>query len=390
MVANASGPSGWAFLAAEHKDFPVKKCAEYAKAAKYPFIAAVADSFGVDKRCLRNFMANTKGKEAHWMYYLGNGAGRRKQLRPYEFLYRLKPDEYNEKLCSGDKATKQAVVKQAREFKNRCEKVAHNKASCLIALELESQFTECAAKRMVEYVKLAGVDPTKIVHNPVNIGPYQGRGNAHVLERHWVLNRGAEAPYHLGIDGACADHCGPCGITGSRVTSDQILQWRANHQNRKDIFFSLWCPEHQGLLRDSGTAPEPRKRTIRVSESSFELGNRLVDASLEPLPPAQAHDTKGCAFVKEFGKGNLAKESDHGGFVAVMVNKLNNARLVTPKGTKYSLKYTGLANPFNGKARHHYRHPKAFAKMQDNMVLKGKEGGKNACYKLYTAGERVG
>jgi hypothetical protein len=283
-IALADVKAGWAFLAAEHRSFPSAKCGKYANAADQPFIAVLADSFGTDKGCLRRFMRKSRGKPTYWQYYAGNGSGRRKRLYSYEFMHRLSIDEYNEKLCSGHRSTKRAVIKQARTLRKRCERAAHEKATCLLSPELESQFTKCALNRWVRYAKRAGWKKEQIVHNPVNIGPFQGRGDAHILERHWLFSRSAPENYHLGIDGACADHCGPCGISGSRVTDNQIVQWLTAHEDREDQFFSLWCPEHQGLYRDSGGAPEPRRRSIRVSESSYGAGNCLIGAVVKRKP----------------------------------------------------------------------------------------------------------
>ena len=390
LAAKAEVTSGWAFLAAEHRNFPSKKCGRYAEGSDTPFLAVLADSFGTDRACLRSFMNKSKGKPTFFQYYLGNGAGRRKRLYPYEFLHRLSPQEYNNRLCSGHRGTRNAVIKQAGKLKKRCERYAHGSATCLIGLELESQFTECAAKKITNYVRRGGWDAKQIVHNPVNIGPYQGRGvDTNMLERHHVFNK-APKNYHLGIDGACADHCGQCGISGKRVTDETISRWLRENEKRESVFFSLWCPQHQGLRRDSQLAPEPRRRIIRVDQPSFVSGNRLINASLVERPEPKPHDLKRCDAVKEFGRGNVAKESDHGGFVAVMVDFFSNARLVSPDGKKYSLRYTGTANPWLGKERHHYRNSKAWHSFPDNMVFKGKRKGKTECFKLYKSGTRHG
>lgn len=390
--ATAEIRAGWAYLAAEHKNFPAKECAAYGRLDNNPFMAVLPDTFGVSRKCIRNFMKASKGKPTGWLYYMGNGSGRRKKLYPYEFLHRLSASEYNQKLCSGHRGTKNAVISQARKLRKRCNRYAHNKAECLIALELESQFTECAAKKMVNYVKQGGWHAKQIIHNPVNIGPYQGRGNAHYLERHWVFNKPAEKNYHLGVDGGCADHChtgGGCGITGRRVSDADIKEWYSRYKEREDQILTLWCPEHQGLYKNSGGAPEPRRRDIRVTRYSVNGGNNLIGNNVGPTPPpAGDHDLRRCDVVREFRGCNVAKESDHGGFVAVMADKLNNARLVTPKGRKYKLRYTGTANPCNGKPRHHYRHSKQFHTFPDNMTLKGKVKNKTECFKLYEAGRR--
>ena len=385
-IAKADAKLGWAFLAAEHKEFPAARCAEYAKASPAPFLAVLADSFGTNKACLRRFMVASKGKPTAFQYYAGNGAGRRKQLRSYEFLHRLNKDQYNQKLCSGDRGVKNAVIKQARKLKRRCEKVSHPQATCLLSPELESQFTECALNKWVTYAKQAGWKEAQLVHNPVNTGPFQGRGAAGIIERHGLLK--LEKGSHIGLDGTCPDHCGPCGITGDRVKDDAIVQWVATHKDREG-FFSLWCPEHQGLHVDSGAAPEPRRRNIRVSESSFSVGNRNIGLNIgSPSKPAGKHNLKGCKTTKDFKGGDVAKESDHGGFVAVLVNQLSRARLVAPTGKSWLLRYTGAGNPYQGKDRHHYRHSQSFFKFPDNLVLKGKEKGKNACYKMYKSGTR--
>lgn len=384
--AHAEMSSGWAFLAAESKRFPHNKCGEFAKASPRPFLAVLADSFGKSRKCLRRFMRQSQGKNTYFQYYAGNGSGRRKTLRSYEFLHDLDKHEYNRKLCDGDRSVKRTIVNQARRLRKRCEKYAHEEAQCLISPELESQFTECAINKWVEYAKKAGWKKKQIVHNPVNIGPYQGRGDAGILERHWVFNKSAEKSYHLGVDGACADHCGGCGITGSRVQDDQILQWHTDNKDRRNQYFSLWCPEHQGLYEDSGTAPEPRKRRIRVSQSSFDSGNKLIGAILKPEP--KKHYLKRCKVIKDFQNGNIAKESEHGGFVAVTLDIFENARLIDPSGKKYSLNYTGIGNPYHGRERHHYRHNQNFNKFPDNMILRGKVNGEATCFKLYKSGER--
>lgn len=105
-------------------------------------------------------------------------------------------------------------------------------------------------------------------------------------------------------------------------------------------------------------------------------------------PLTAKFNLEGCDIVKTFGNNNIAKESDHGGFVAVMVDKYNRPKLVTKKGKIYKLTYSGVGNPVNGRDRHHYRHKKAFADFPDNMTFRGNIKKKTTCYKIFNSGER--
>lgn len=104
------------------------------------------------------------------------------------------------------------------------------------------------------------------------------------------------------------------------------------------------------------------------------------------------HHLKGCEFIRIFspGSGNVAKESDHGGFVAVMRFRLRRPRLVQPNGRIHRLRYTGEGNPWKGEARHHYRTRRRFKTYPDKLVLKGRWNKRRVCWKLFKSGERHG
>lgn len=222
-------------------------------------------------------MRASEGKPASWQYYAGNGSGRRKGiLQPYEFLSHLSPADYNQKLCNG--TLKELITRKAKRLRRRCMRRAHENATCMLSPELESQFTKCALNSWVRYARAAGWKRKEIVHNPVNVASYQRRGRAGVIERHGVFS--PQSNYHAGLDGTCPRFCNECGITGERIGAKKIKRFFEDARGRERVFLSLWCPEHQGLYRDSGQAPGPRSRSISVSWSSFIRGNKLIGVSI--------------------------------------------------------------------------------------------------------------
>lgn len=279
LLVFAQVVSGWAFLAGESGGFPARRCAQFAEASPAPFIAVLADTFGRSSKCLRAFMRASKGKPAYWQYYAGNGSGRRfGRLKNYEFLSDLSPGEYNEKLCSGQLQSQ--ITRQAKRLRQRCSSRAHEHATCLISPELESQFSKCALNKWVKYAERAGWTREQIVHNPVSVSPYKNRGHAGIIERHGVLSNDA-TDAHFGVDGACLSTCGKCGVSGASVSGEHIKRWLSRNSNARNVYLSLWCSEHQGLLREIHESPEPRARAISVPRRAFINSSRLLGVTIQ-------------------------------------------------------------------------------------------------------------
>jgi hypothetical protein len=379
---------GWAMLALQHKDFPCKKLDPYINKAPHPYVSVLWDTFGDSNKCLKRFLKKSKNKPHTLQVYMSNEVCRRKgNCRSYEFLPKLSVGEYNKRLANGHKKTFKAVRKKATEIRKFCESTGNHNTNCLIAIGLESQFTKQATKALVNQVKLAGWADDKIIHNPVNVGPYHGLGGAYYYESHglWADLREGQERSIVSLDGTRPDLCGSSGeFSGDRVTDKDMQKWR-DHYKTRTSFAALWCGPMQGLTTSTVAAKPARQRSLWVRSESINRYSELMGLGKEnkksnEVKPSLDNDkpkNKGCHKTEKFsGLGiTVLKESDHGGVVAVFdpkyKRKFKRVLIESPDGKKHRLKFANWANPYNGRDRQHWRdRSKSWASFEDNSVLK--------------------
>lgn len=397
FAALAESGHGFAVLALQHDSTPCKPIVKYARKAPAPYLSFLLDSFGTSKACARAYTKAAAGKTHFLQVYLSNEVCRRKgNCAPYEFLANLSVGEYNSRLERGDSRVITRVVKQARKAHQICEGVKNDRTKCLLAIGLESQYTEGAARAISEAAVSAGWPREALIHNPVNTGPYQGYGGAHYYESH-----GLHAPTKersrgiVTLDGETPDLCPPGGATiGSRISNEGLQSWSRSYQARA-AFIAAWCPAHQGLRADSSVAPKPRSRVLRLRARDFTTWLRVAGAGELPSVSVStgAHNEKGCTRIVNFRSGNtVVKESDHGGVVVVFDEHLprySRVRIVEPSGKATKLDYTGTGNPIGGIPRHHFRKSsRPWATFARNSVLKAKKKKRVDCWKFQESGRR--
>jgi len=392
--------TGFDFFAIEHKKFPCKVSNFVAKHYPKPHLGYLDHTFGTKARCIKKFLQIAKSKPHTLKVHISNEVCRRKpgSCQPgIDFLSNLSVDQYNQALEQGNKKILKQIRKKARKLRLDHQSWGNSNTKLLISTGLESQFSSQKAYQAVvnQFIK-AGWKHDQIVHNPVIMSPYQGRTNPnHILEFHKL--RSASAPRSSSNDGFRPDSCGPekGSFSGDQLSDSDLLGRYSDAKQRGDSYFAFWCGGHQGLSNlGSGSAPFPRERNIAASVGVVRRHAELIGI---PLPPpngggsGSSHNTKGCKVVREFGSGNLAKESDHGGLVALFTDQkqFKKVIVIAPDGSKTGLNWSGWANPINGKDRQHWRHPKHWNQFKDNSVFKTAHSKKKTvCYRAYKAGER--
>ena len=388
---------GWALLAMQHKDFPCRPVDIYIKAAPHPYVSVLYGSFGTKTKCLKRFTSMSSKKKHTIQFYMSNEVGRRKNnLASYEFLPNLSVGEYNKKLERNNRRVVKKVKRQSKAIKKLCSSISNTNTRCLIAIGLESQFSKGATKRLVNILKEEW-NVENIIHNPVEQAPHHGRSGANYYESHglFAVPRGPASKNIVSLDGATPDLCPGGGIIiGDRVSDAAMRGWAARYR-RTTAYAGNWCPMHQGLRLDSGVLGHPRQRLPRVTNREFVKWNSIIENSTpkKENPNAKFH-TVGCGKVEKWGSGSLIKESDHGGVVALFspsYRHFSRVEIVSPTGKKFSLKYTGMANPFNGKDRQHWRDSnKPYYTFKNKSVVKAKSGSHTFCWKVPVAGKRYG
>ena len=405
---------GAAFLASGHKKFPCKQALRMVRAAPEVYHATMWQTFGYSNmsagnRCWRKIIKVAESKPLVLEFYLSNEVCRRKgNCYPQELEHRSSVGRYNDELCQGKRRTVRQVKRRMNEVKKFCDRFGSETTACLLAIGLESQFNECAARKLVSLAKEVGWDEKQLVHNPVHMSPYKGDAGAYYIESH---NRSLHYPSGTPqrrkiatLDGVDPDYCrdanGREGIS-DRISRSDLQRWTDTNKTRV-AYLGYWCSVHQGIEGNTSTSPDPRKRVPFVHPSdvtAFIEQAGYPDVS-EP-PAAPDYNLKRCTKVmsaKDGPGGFLWKESDHGGLVILLPGtykvEAKRAIVVAPNGKRDKLKFTGWANPDHNGERQHYRHDRTSGSFSNKSVVKmifrkGLFAKKEThCWKVEYAGER--
>ena len=380
--------SGHAYLGSQNVRVDPDECKFIAENAPHPYLSYLDSTFGESNACLRRFLRAAGDKPNTVEVYMSNEVCRLKGncQKDADFLPHVPTNVYNEKLCAKDPVILQAVKKKQRQIRRHLELYGKPTTKKLLAIGLESMYSKCAANTLIETAIQVGWKREEIVHNPKNIAPFHGDAGAGFLEHHGLQPVKGTFPTIISLDGECPDFCNGCDkFPGNKLSSHDLSSWLRKNGPRTS-YFAFWCPGSNGLTLDSGSAPPPRSRHPKLS--SFELNRSYQIAGYLPVKPSNPHNEDGCTSIQDFGNGNILKQSDHEGTVAVLVDRYATVELVAPNGKKFPMEYSGTGNPYNGKDRHHYRiRDRDFHTFPNNLMLKG--NGK-VCRRSYISGERQG
>lgn len=388
------------YFAIQHKNFPVKT-AKYA-GQHFTCLGYLHSTFGNSNKAIKAFMKGVRGKPHKIIARISNEVCRRYNgCQKGDFQRKLSVQEYNNKLASNNTKTRKQVKKRIKRIKKYWQRYGDEYTDLYISLGLESQFSKEAVKTLIQIALEAGIDESNIIHNPVHMAPYHGKAgfSGIVSEYHVMQPSPGETGYIVSHDGFRPGYCGDeaGSITGNYL-SDQYVQSWANKNRNAAVANEIWCGKWQGLSTgdsNSGSLPKPRDRVITASTGVLDRYRQLTGMGGSQPPQQGNHHKKGCSKIKAWGKGDVLKQSDHGGTVFVSRKKYKRVLLVEPNGKKYKMEYTGADNPINGKDRHHYRRPEDWNQFKDNSVIKAKIkrkllNKKTHCFLAGQAGQRHG
>jgi len=404
---------GGAFLASGHKRFPCQKIMPLHKASPNAYHATMWQTFGpsntsAGNRCWRKYMKSMESKPHTLQFYLSNEVCRRKgNCYKQELNSKLSVSEYNKKLCNGHRKTLKKVKKRMNQIKDFCGRYGNVNTNCLLAVGLESQFSECAAKKLVDTAIGEGWDRKKLIHNPVHNAPYLQTGGAYYYEQHNTSlhfpSGIAQSRRIITLDGIdpnyCKDAQGREGIS-DRISAPDLQSWTDNNKNRVS-YLGYWCSVQQGITGSTATSPDPRKRSPYVA--SRDINKFIAHAKFKPQSPGSPprYNTKNCDLVMESKDGPggfLWKESEHGGLVVLFPGKykaqFKRVVVLKPSGARDKLDFSGWANPDQNGERQHYRSSKRPDQFPDRSVVRATfktsvfSGNKNHCWKVEDASER--
>lgn len=401
--AFADANVGMAFLAAKNKRFPCDQLLEFYKGAPHPYLAILEGSFGSSSRCVRKFLKASKSRPHTLQYYISNEVCRRKgnceRRGSYELMGSYSVSQYNKALEQKNRKVVKAVKKRAKKILRECRRNGSPNTKCLLAIGLESQFSERAAKALVQIAMSAGWQSEQIVHNPVHMAPYHGYAGAYYYESHGVRHtKPTKDPSRniVTLDGDDPSFCnkGRPGIS-NQVSFSDLQRWTERHRKRT-AYIAYWCSVHQGIVGDSGTSPKPHLRTPRVDSGDIAPLRQLAGFSEAPEP--QEYNTKQCQKVFNPGGGFIWKNSDHHGeagsphqgmvviFPSKFPKEFKRVDVVSPDGKRSKLKYTGKANG----GRQHWRdNHRLIGGFSDYSVVKAYHKRRKAyCWRIQKAGER--
>lgn len=379
------------YFAIQHKGFPVKTAAHAGK--HFDCLSYLDSTFGTSKRALRAFLKNAKNRPHIIKVHASNEVSRRyNNMSIGDFMRGVSVADYNEKLASGHAKTKKQVINLYKRIRKEVSELGNSKTRLILSLGLESQYSKKAVQNLILYAMEAGFETKNLIHNPVKGAPYHDRaGYSDLILEYHGLQPSKGRPYTVSDDGFRPNYCGPeiGGISGVFL-SDAAVQSRYTSHSSSAVAVSFWCAANQGLQRDSNASIKPpRQRTINASRGVLDRYRELIKGEGGP-PSENPHHMRGCNKERQWGNGEVLKESDHGGVVFVTKFKYKRVLIVEPNGKKTRLNYTGTGNSHNGKDRYHYRHPKTWASFKNNSVVKGKKRKrlltKTFCYKTYQSG----
>ena len=397
-LALAEADVGWAFLAATHRKFPAKTMSALAASYDRPYVSSLWETFGTNRKPMKKFILQSGSKPHTIQWYLANETCRRwNGCASYEFMPKLTIGQFNKAASKKKSKLIKRFKKKATEILRWCNANGSATTRCLITPGLEDNYNEKAARRLIKALKEVGWKDKQIVRNSC-CGAYPGRAGAHYNEWH-SLRISTAKPAIYSLDGfnplfgkSCTGKTST--ISGNKLSDSQVRQWTRDCKARAN-YCAAWLPQNQGLVTNSTGVGHPRSRRIHSGPrcvSRFKMITEGSSGGGGGTGPDKPHYTKKCSKVIDFGGGDLAKASDHGGtLVLVTKKKYRKIVAVTPDGKKEKLRYTGTGNPFNGKNRHHYRGKKAWASYPNNMIFRARKGlTKNICYRTFDSGQRHG
>lgn len=381
---------GGAFLASGHVKFPCKRILPLHKASPVAYHATMWQTFGISNtsagnRCWRKIIETMGEKPLVLEFYISNEVCRRKgNCYSQELNHRLSVSQYNKKLCDGHRRTVRKVKRRMTEIKSFCGRYGKETTHCLLAIGLESQYSECAAKKLVSLAKGTGWGDHQIIHNPVGGAPYLKTAGAHYVEHH---NTGLHFPASLptnrriatldGIDpDFCHDKQGREGID-NRMGETALQGWTDVNKTRT-AYLGYWCSVHQGITGSTTSSPDPRKRSPYVAKSDITKFIKLAKFdSGDPVTPPPSYNTKRCTKVmsgKDGAGGFLWKHSEHGGLVVLFPGsykvKFKRVVILKPTGAREKLGFSGWANADHNGERQHWRHSKNPDQFPDRSVVR--------------------
>ena len=404
---NFDADIGVSFLAAMHEDFPCKRIRRMVDSSPRPYLGVLYGSFGDSTKCLERFIS-ASGKKHHTLqFYLSNEVCRRKgNCYSQELEHDLTVSAYNKLVCKGRRGTISRIKKRMLDIRRFCDEKGSEKTRCLLAIGLESQFSRCAAQKLVVLAKESGWHKKEIVHNPVPGTNYQGDAGAYYVEYHGRSLRSAYPPERTiatldGIDpDFCRDKNGRQGIS-NRITAQDMQRWTDSYKDRAS-YLGYWCSVHQGITGDSGTSPNPKERTPHVAPGDVSEFIRIADQKRQKDKPVLGdYNTKRCTEVYSAQDGNggfLWKESEHRGLVVLLPGKydiqFNKVQVIKPYGGKEPLHPTGWANSDADGPRQHWRLNKAISDFPNKIVVRATmresvfSEKQVLCWKVFRAGKR--
>lgn len=275
------------------------------------------------------------GKVALVQVHLINAACQRnRNCGRYEFLHGLSVSQEKRQLARNPGKYRRKLARftvTLRQFM-----AEYPNVRWIIAPELESNMQGSAAKQVLRLTKrvFRGV-PVRIQYAWTSI-PYT-RIRGAIAEVHNATGFTFKRPCIANLDGTDISWPNRPSTQYDYIQHTAVGAWLRLHRQCRRFLWTTESNGRYGLRR----FVDPRKRnpnqyTTRLYQRLLSLLNAPIDLN--------------------YGNGLLARPADNGGFVVVLppIYRANRLSLKCAKGS-FTLRNTGLANPWKGNLREHWR-----------------------------------
>ena len=253
---------GMAFLAIQHKDFPLHAI-RFSDEIEKPCLSFLFKTFGTETSVLKAWVERNAHKDHLLQAYLLNGPCQRKgNCRVGDPWKGKTPGQINKLLEDENPRVIRLVRKRAMALKKTMEDVMLPNTRPVLCIALEDNFTNKAARNVIKTVK--EVWPYEICRNPVGFNPNRRKAGAKFNELHnddrAFLGRKRRTIYNLDGTDINFNHREP--TINRYIDERQAVAWGRARRGSFAVFF--WSALHQGIDGDSAISPPPRSRRVRV------------------------------------------------------------------------------------------------------------------------------
>ena len=287
----------------------------------------------------------------------------------YEFLYGMSVKQVRNALKNENKKFLKRMKRYSKPVADFLKTSLDPGTECFINPFLETNVSRDEGKVFLETLGPLFEPRCKLVWNPVGNNP---NGKWKIPGYHHELHGSKEsmsAPCIANLDGEDIKFVGGPKPLKNHIDESEIPFYFQKYKHCEAAM--LWTRSMNGISL-SGFI-DPRERTEWPSKSELnKLGKYIRQDFTAPPPPGKP--PKGCKQKLADGAGgNLWKQSDHHPGAVLLLHQKYQTRFKTVKvlrGKKVidKLKFTGWANPVNGKNRQHWRSNKSLSEFPQRQA----------------------